>query len=155
MLGDFAMAAASKRLCHSWKFFTPDLPEGQRKFFKNFDPAAGARGTPLPGGVSGLCGSPPPLTPRFGAAAWRRTRCGRWTQGPPRRPAFHSSFKLKSHPSLLTRSTAPPGAEPAAHTAQVPIPSPPSRSIAPPGAEPAAHTAQVSPLLCSKVHRAA
>ena len=76
-----------------------------RKFFKNFDPAAGARGTPLPGGFSGRCGAP---DKRSGAAP--------------------GGDLLRS---VDTRSTAPPGAEPTAHTAQV------------------------SPLSSLKVHRAA
>ena len=115
--------------------------------------------TPLPGpgGLVFRAGFRGGAVPRRKGPGRRleETCCGRWTQGPPRRPeqspppkqlksqspllpqgpprrpAFHSSFKLKSHPFLLSRSTAPPGVEPATHTAQV------------------------SPLLCFKVHRAA
>jgi hypothetical protein len=76
------MTAASKRLCHLWKSVTPDLPAGQRKFFKIFDPAAGAWGARLPGGFSGLCGAPDKGPGR----RLEEICCGRWTQGPPRRP---------------------------------------------------------------------
>ena len=60
--------------------------------------------------------SPPPSTARVSSPLL--------PQGPPRRPAFHSSFKLKSHPSLPSRSTAPPRARrwSAPHSATIPAP---------------------------------
>ena len=115
MLGDFAMAAASKRLCHLWRSYTPGLPEGQRKSFKNFDPAAGARGIPLPGGFSGRCGAP---DKRSGAAPGgdllrsvdtRSTAPARSRARRPDGPSPNPLSSLKVHRAARSRARRPHG----------------------------------------------
>ena len=111
MLGGICNGCSLKKTVSSMKIPYARFAGRSTKIFQIFDHAAGARGTPLPGGFSGLCGAPDKGPGR----RLEETCCGRWTQGPPRRAEQSPPpTRLKSHPSFASRYTAPPKAEPAA-----------------------------------------